>query len=78
MVGEGCSWKAAWFWTVVGERHGSFSAMGRLVPWDVQCHGIFSDMGCLVMGHFESGTFRAVESGVNRTFRDGTLSERTF
>ncbi len=44
-----------------------FSNMGLLVTWD------FSDMGRLVMGHFESGTFRSVGPLVSGTFRDGTF-----
>ncbi len=32
---------------------GTFSSVGRLVPWDVQCCGTFSDVGRLVMGRFE-------------------------
>jgi hypothetical protein len=48
MFGEGGSSKAAWWWTVIGEGHGSFSALGRLVPWVVLCRGTFSAVGCLV------------------------------
>jgi hypothetical protein len=35
MVDEGGSWKAGWFWTIVGEGHGLFSVMGHLVPWEI-------------------------------------------
>jgi hypothetical protein len=37
-----------------------------------------SDVGHLVIGRFESGTFRAVGPLVRETFRDGTFSDRTF
>ncbi len=34
----------------------TFSAVGRLVPWDVLCRGTFCAAGHLEMGRFESRT----------------------
>jgi hypothetical protein len=55
------------------------------VPWDISCHGVFSavrclfsDVGYLVMGHFESGAFRAVGHDGRVTFGDETFSDGTF
>ncbi len=39
---------------------GTFSAVGRFVPWDVLCRGTFCAVGRLEMGRFESRTFCAV------------------
>jgi hypothetical protein len=41
-------------WVILG--HGTFSAVGHIVAWDV-----FIDVGRLVMERFESGTFWAVK-----------------
>ncbi len=45
---------------------GTFCAVGRFVPWDVLCRGLFGQwdvlaVGRLEMGRFESGTFCAVD-----------------
>ncbi len=83
-VGEDGSLKAAWWWIITDEGHGSFSADGGLVPWDVErllprhieWHGMFSD-GMFWEGDVSWGDVLRVGHFVMRRFACASVNGLT-